>query len=65
MCLIVTKAKTVVEVADHADLRKAHKLFEQVAPHVWPSLIGRFKVRKPLSKAQIKRLPAVLRSRVA
>jgi hypothetical protein len=54
-CLIT--ASTTIEVLAHKDLLAAWRLYGGPG-----SLVGSFKVQKPLTTSQLRRLPAELRS---
>jgi hypothetical protein len=61
MTYLKISALASIEVPDHKNLLAAWK---QYGGPVGFSLVGSFTVRKPLTPAQLRRLPAELRSRL-
>ena len=57
--MLITGPRATITVADHKNLRAAWKLYRHCP------LAGRFIVRKPLTEAQLRRLPAELQDRVS
>ena len=59
MLYLKVTASATVETLNHKDLLAAWRLYGGPG-----SLVGSFKVKKPLTEAQLRRLPAELRSRL-
>jgi hypothetical protein len=55
--LVITRA-AIVKVSDHQSLRSAWKVYGQ------QNVVGTYLMDKPLSPAQLRRLPKELRARV-
>jgi hypothetical protein len=60
MLYLKITASATIETTNHKDLLAAWRLYGGPG-----SLVGSFKVKKPLTEAQLRRLPAALRDKMA